>query len=195
MNDILVTMLDGSKFLVHHGVKGMHWGVHNEETRRKYGELSAGGGGAGGGEEDEETKKRKAELKELFESGKISLVEYAKELSATLADAAEAKTVVERVIKEAGRYTVTSETTATDQSTGTPIYTSVKAYRNGKEVANRERRTESYKRLSDERKRAVEAAYKSSWGNTKEVGLKNNRVSGRSVSDYRIRSSSRGGKY
>jgi hypothetical protein len=41
-----------STTLAHHGVKGMHWGVHNEETQQKYGEIA---GGAGGVKEDDET--------------------------------------------------------------------------------------------------------------------------------------------
>ncbi len=31
------TFEDGSEYLVHHGVKGMKWGVWNAETRAKYG--------------------------------------------------------------------------------------------------------------------------------------------------------------
>lgn len=34
--DYHITMEDGSEYLAHHGVKGMHWGVWNDETRRKY---------------------------------------------------------------------------------------------------------------------------------------------------------------
>lgn len=34
--DYIITMTDGSKYLAHHGVEGMHWGEWNEETRRKY---------------------------------------------------------------------------------------------------------------------------------------------------------------
>ena len=37
--DYIITMTDGSKYLAHHGVLGMRWGVHNDETKRKYGEL------------------------------------------------------------------------------------------------------------------------------------------------------------
>lgn len=36
MSDMLITMQDGSQWLAHHGVMGMHWGEWNEETRRKY---------------------------------------------------------------------------------------------------------------------------------------------------------------
>lgn len=38
--DYLITFEDGSSaYLEHHGIKGMKWGVHNEETKVKYGEL------------------------------------------------------------------------------------------------------------------------------------------------------------
>lgn len=36
MTDYLVTFQDGSQRLAHHGVKGMHWGEWNDETRQKY---------------------------------------------------------------------------------------------------------------------------------------------------------------
>lgn len=39
----IVTFDDGtSAYLEHHGTKGMKWGVHNEETKIKYGELRKG---------------------------------------------------------------------------------------------------------------------------------------------------------
>ena len=31
-----------NSYLAHHGILGMRWGVHNDETKRKYGELPAG---------------------------------------------------------------------------------------------------------------------------------------------------------
>ena len=34
---MIVTMTDGTQYLMHHGVKDMHWGVWNDETKRKYG--------------------------------------------------------------------------------------------------------------------------------------------------------------
>ena len=38
--DYKFTFDDGSSaYLEHHGVKGMRWGVHNDETKVKYGEL------------------------------------------------------------------------------------------------------------------------------------------------------------
>jgi len=38
--DIYMKFDDGSEaYLSHYGVAGMKWGVHNEETKRKYGEL------------------------------------------------------------------------------------------------------------------------------------------------------------
>lgn len=43
MSDILVTMDDGSQYLVHHGVLGMKWGVRNEETLRKYAGMKGAG--------------------------------------------------------------------------------------------------------------------------------------------------------
>lgn len=40
--DYIVTFEDGSEgYLTHHGIKGMHWGVRNQETQMKY----AGGNG------------------------------------------------------------------------------------------------------------------------------------------------------
>lgn len=43
--DYLITFEDGSEaYLAHHGIKGMHWGVHNEETKQKYGEVGGKGG-------------------------------------------------------------------------------------------------------------------------------------------------------
>ncbi len=35
--DFKVTTDDGSEYLMHHGTKGMQWGVWNEETKKKYG--------------------------------------------------------------------------------------------------------------------------------------------------------------
>lgn len=41
--DYLITFDDGtSAYLEHFGVKGMKWGVHNDETKVKYGELRKG---------------------------------------------------------------------------------------------------------------------------------------------------------
>ena len=37
--DFLITIDNVSERLAHHGVLGMKWGVQNEETKRKYGEL------------------------------------------------------------------------------------------------------------------------------------------------------------
>ena len=46
-------------YLAHHGVKGMHWGVWNDETKRKYGLLkTAAGGGVGGDDDEEDTEKK-----------------------------------------------------------------------------------------------------------------------------------------
>lgn len=43
----LVHFVDGKEaYLSHHGVKGMKWGVWNEETQEKYGSSSPSGGGA-----------------------------------------------------------------------------------------------------------------------------------------------------
>ena len=47
--DYIFTFEDGSKALVHHGVKGMKWGVWNSETRARYNaegiNVPLGGGG------------------------------------------------------------------------------------------------------------------------------------------------------
>lgn len=50
------TFFKKTQVLAHHGVKGMKWSVHNEETKQKYGETGAGLEGGGGGmlPEDEE---------------------------------------------------------------------------------------------------------------------------------------------
>ena len=54
--DFLITFEDGSSaYLEHYGVKGMHWGVWNAETRARYadeGKTPQGGGGMS--EEDKE---------------------------------------------------------------------------------------------------------------------------------------------
>lgn len=49
-------IFDKDAYLRHHGVKGQKWGVHNDETKRKYGEL-AGGVPAGGGSADDDEEK------------------------------------------------------------------------------------------------------------------------------------------
>lgn len=49
---------DKEAFLAHHGVKGMKWGVWNDETQRKYGEISGEGGGGGGGIDPEDLKRK-----------------------------------------------------------------------------------------------------------------------------------------
>lgn len=48
-------LIDKGAFLAHYGTKGMQWGVHNDETKRKYGELQAAGGGGIGSDEDDDT--------------------------------------------------------------------------------------------------------------------------------------------
>lgn len=63
--DFLFTFQDGSKVLAHYGIKGMKWGVHNEDTKQKYGEAGSASSFAGGGgslneddeQYDEKTKK------------------------------------------------------------------------------------------------------------------------------------------
>lgn len=61
--DYKLTFEDGSDaILTHHGVKGMHWGIWNPETRARYteeGRMPPAGGG--GSDEDEEEKKRQEE--------------------------------------------------------------------------------------------------------------------------------------
>lgn len=62
-------------YLSHHGVTGMKWGVHNLETKFKYGEIarSPAAIAAGGGSIDPEKAK---ELKALYKAGKITAAEY-----------------------------------------------------------------------------------------------------------------------
>ena len=43
--DYKLTFEDGSEALMHHGIKGMKWGVWNSETAARYKGASAGGGG------------------------------------------------------------------------------------------------------------------------------------------------------
>ncbi len=43
--DYKLTFEDGSEALMHHGIKGMKWGVWNAETAARYKGASAGGGG------------------------------------------------------------------------------------------------------------------------------------------------------
>ena len=43
----------GEAFLAHHGIKGMRWGVWNEETQQKYG-MNAPSGGGGTVNDDED---------------------------------------------------------------------------------------------------------------------------------------------
>ena len=62
-----LTFEDGSSaFLAHHGVKGMKWGVHNEETQQKYGETGAGlaGGGGAVSEDDKDVNSDESRKKE-----------------------------------------------------------------------------------------------------------------------------------
>lgn len=71
-------------FLAHHGLKGMKWGVHNEETKLKYGEISSlKGGGGGGSDEDSELDKSP---EDLLKAGKID-EKTAKELRRALDEA------------------------------------------------------------------------------------------------------------
>lgn len=51
--------------LAHYGVKGMKWGVWNDETKRKYGELTGSGGGGGGGDDEDDRPEA------LLKAGKI----------------------------------------------------------------------------------------------------------------------------
>lgn len=39
--DYRVTFEDGSEALAHYGIKGMKWGVWNEETKARYGESKS----------------------------------------------------------------------------------------------------------------------------------------------------------
>lgn len=53
--EYLLTFEDGSAaYLTHHGVKGMHWGVWNAETKLKYGNEGKIQQQGGGGNDDEE---------------------------------------------------------------------------------------------------------------------------------------------
>ena len=60
------TFFKDTPVIVHHGVKGMKWGVHNEETQQKYGETGAGlaGGGGAVSEDDEDVNSDESRKKE-----------------------------------------------------------------------------------------------------------------------------------
>lgn len=52
--DFLITFEDGSSAcLEHYGVKGMHWGVWNAETRARYADEGNTPQGGGGGDDEE----------------------------------------------------------------------------------------------------------------------------------------------
>lgn len=74
--DYKLTFEDGSDaILTHHGVKGMHWGIWNPETRDRYteeGRMPPAGGG--GSDEDEEEKKRRS--KEYQMESSLNKSEY-----------------------------------------------------------------------------------------------------------------------
>lgn len=63
------TFFKDTAVIAHHGVKGMQWGVHNEETKQKYGETGAGLEGGGGGmlqdEENEEGQEKEENMSEF----------------------------------------------------------------------------------------------------------------------------------
>ena len=57
---IRVKFADDS-YLMHHGIKGMKWGVRNAETLAKYGRNGEGGGGSGAVTDDEEEKEEQVD--------------------------------------------------------------------------------------------------------------------------------------
>lgn len=69
MRDYIVTMETGEKVMVHHGVKGMKWGVRNDRQA-----VSASGGGEFGEDLSEE------DLQEMLKNGDISEEQYSKML-------------------------------------------------------------------------------------------------------------------
>ena len=64
----LITFEDGSDaYLSHHGIKGMKWGVWNEETKQRYMAGNADLGGGGGGVADEEEKSSEDVAKNAYD--------------------------------------------------------------------------------------------------------------------------------
>ena len=62
--DYKVTFEDGSEALMHHGIKGMKWGVWNSETAARYKGVSANGGGGVASPEDQE-------IRDKFKDGDV----------------------------------------------------------------------------------------------------------------------------
>lgn len=73
------TLSDEEAFLAHHGTKGMKWGVHNDETKRKYGELGAGAAAGGGVPLEDEEEEEKEDTPGLtsgnFEKDRENVIE------------------------------------------------------------------------------------------------------------------------
>lgn len=114
--DYKFTFEDGSSaYLVHHGIKGMKWGVHNDETKVKYGELRGADRSAAYGRGEDYSRKqgsafvKREKLRSKAASAKESgnLKKYAK--LSKKAEKADYKYEREREFKNWGKSGLTDE--------------------------------------------------------------------------------------